>query len=210
MIEALNFENAYRHGDALPVLLRMRYGEFVERLKYEVPNYNGMEYDQYDTPAAVYLIWRDAAGNIQAGSRISPTNRPYMIRDLWPNSVQTTDLPSSPRVWEITRFFVGKHLPDDLRRRAHGELLCAYLEFGQYHGITSYIGTAPPRLWKHTLIKYGWPVEFLGEVTDVGFAEKIRSGLMRVSAEILANVRRTAGIAWPVLPDLDLPMEKAA
>jgi hypothetical protein len=47
MIEALNFENAYRHGDALPVLLRMRYGEFVERLKYEVPNYNGMEYDQY-------------------------------------------------------------------------------------------------------------------------------------------------------------------
>jgi N-acyl-L-homoserine lactone synthetase len=101
-------------------------------------------------------------------------------------------------------------LPEDLRRRAHGELLCAYLEFGQYHGIASYIGTAPPRLWKHTLIKYGWPVEFLGEVTDVGFAEKIRSSLMRVSAEILANVRRTAGIAWPVLPDLDLPMEKAA
>jgi acyl homoserine lactone synthase len=164
MIEALNFENAYRHGDALPVLLRMRYGEFVERLKYEVPNYNGMEYDQYDTPAAVYLIWRDAAGNIQAGSRISPTNRPYMIRDLWPNSVQTIDLPCSPTVWEITRFFVDKHLPDDLRRRAHGELLCAYLEFGLYHGIANYIGTAPPRLWKHTLIKYGWPVEFLGEV----------------------------------------------
>ena len=99
MIEALNFENAYRYGDTLPVLLRMRYGEFVERLKYEVPSYNGMEYDQHDTLAAVYLIWRDEAGKIQAGSRISPRNRPYMI----PNLVEFIDVPCSPRVWEITR-----------------------------------------------------------------------------------------------------------
>lgn len=210
MIELLNFETAHRHGDALPSLLRLRYAEFVERQKYDVPVYNGMEYDQYDTPAAVYLIWRDARGKIRAGTRIIPTNRPYMIKELWPTSVQYIDLPSSADVWEMTRFFVDKNLDEGLRKQAHGELLCAYLEFALFHNIARYIGTAPPRLWKHTLIKCGWPVEFVGDVTEIGFSEKIQTGIMLVSQDILDNVRLTMGIQAGVLLGFELPMEKVA
>lgn len=210
MIEVLNIETAHRFGDALPILLKLRFNEFVERLDYKVPTYNGMEYDQYDTPAAVYIAWRDADGRIAAGSRISPTHRPYMIKDLWPQSVQYQELPCTPRVWEITRFFVDRSLNEEQRIRAHAEILCAYLEFALKNGIRSYIGTAPPRLWKHTLIKYGWPVEFLGPVTIIDYSEKIQTGFMHVSAEVLAAVRLAGGIIQPVLPALDVPMEKAA
>lgn len=210
MIDMLNFETAHFYGDALPTLMRLRYSEFVERLKYEVPVYNGMEFDQYDTPAAVYFVWRDDAGKIRAGTRVSPTNRPYMIKDLWPQSVHYIDLPSSPTVWEITRFFVDKTLEESFRRQAHGEILCAYLEFALHHGITDYIGTAPPKLWKHTLIKCGWPVDFVGEVTEIGYLEKIQTGIMHVSQEILENVRATMDISESVLAAFDLPMEKVA
>jgi len=115
MIDVLNFETAHLYGDAFPKLLKLRYTEFVERLKYEVPTYNGMEYDQYDTPVAVYMVWRDETGNVRAGSRMIPTNRPYMIKDLWPHTVKYIDLPRSPDIWEITRLFVDKTLDDDSR-----------------------------------------------------------------------------------------------
>ena len=210
MIEALNFETAHCYGDALPAFMKLRYHEFVERLKYDVPTYNGMEYDQYDTPAAVYFIWRDADGMVRAGTRISPTNRPYMIKELWPQSVQYQELPSSPHIWEATRLVIDKNMDADMRSKAHGEILCAYLEFAIRNNISSYIGTAPPKLWKYTFLKSSWPVEFIGDVTDIGYFEKIITGVMPVSETILQNVRDVMGITATILPELELPLERAA
>lgn len=210
MIQALNIETAHLYGDAFPALLKQRYCEFVERLKYDVPTYNRMEYDQYDTPAAVYFVWRDAAGKVRAGSRISPTHRPYMIRDLWPGSIIYTTLPSSPSVWEVTRLFIDKTLSSDLRRIAHAEMLCAYLEFAQHNDITNYIGVAPPGLWKFTFLRCGWPVDFVSDVIDIGYSEKIVAGMVQTTPEIMANVRKTTAIDYTVLADLTLPLEKAA
>lgn len=210
MIEAINFETAHLYGDALPTLHKLRFNEFVERLKYKVPTYNRMEYDQYDTPAAVYFAWRDAAGHIRAGTRISPTNRPYMIKELWPQTVQYTELPCSPYIWEATRLFIDKELSKEEHQQAHGQILCAYLEFALRYNITSYIGTAPPGLWKYTFLKCGWPVEFIGEKTDIGYSEKIITGSMPVSGEILHDVRREMNVAAPVLHDNEIPMEQVA
>src|SRR5579871_6174557 len=98
MIIAMNYETAHLYGNAFAQLLKLRHAEFVERLNYNVPTYNGMEYDQYDTPAAVYMVWRDQQGNVRAGSRMTPTTRPYMLKDLWPQSIQYMDLPCSHHV----------------------------------------------------------------------------------------------------------------
>ena len=35
---------------------RLRHRLFVERNGWQVPSHDGMEYDQFDTPAAVYLV----------------------------------------------------------------------------------------------------------------------------------------------------------
>jgi N-acyl-L-homoserine lactone synthetase len=211
MINALNYETAHLHGNAFAQLLKLRHAEFVARLNYNVPTYNGMEYDQYDTPAAVYMVWRDLYGNVRAGSRMCPTTRPYMLKELWPQSIRYMDLPCSHDVWEITRLFVDRTLEEPSRRQAHGELLCAYIEFALRNGINTFIGCAPPRLWKHTMIKCGWPVEFVGDVTEINESEKIQAGIVRVSLDALQNIRATMEISGPVLDlENDLPMEKAA
>lgn len=210
MILAFNYETAHRFGDAFPTLLRLRHKEFVERLGYKVPTYNGMEYDQYDTPAAVYFAWLDVHQRIRAGTRIAPTNRPYMIKDLWPQTVQQIALPCSFQTWEATRLFIDKDLDKTEHKLAHGEILCAYLEFALRFGISSYIGTAPPGLWKYTFLKSGWPVEFVGNPTEIDYSEKIITGLMPVSDRILGNVREQMGIKNAVLPGAIIPLERAA
>ncbi len=54
MIDVLTWENAHFYGSALASQHRLRYRLFVERQGWDVPCYQGMEYDQFDTPAAVY------------------------------------------------------------------------------------------------------------------------------------------------------------
>ena len=159
MIDVFNVATSHMYGDTLRRLHECRYREFVQRHKYEVPVYNGMEYDQYDTPAAVYFTWKDNAGAIRSGLRIVPTTRPYMIGDMWPKTVESIALPREPETWEATRFFVDKSSDAALRHSAHGHILSALLEFGLHYGITRYIATAPPKLWDYTFRRCGWPVE---------------------------------------------------
>jgi acyl homoserine lactone synthase len=208
MIEALNIETAHRYNDTLPMLLKCRYNEFILRQKYAVPSYNKMEYDQYDTPAAVYFAWKDEEGGIKAGMRIHPTDRPYMIKDMWPQALHYIDLPNSQTIWEMTRFFVDSSIvAGPMRRQAHGELLCALLEFALYHGITNYIGIAPPVLWDFTYRRCGWPAKAAGKVIDIGFTEKVQVCILDVSQDILEKVRATMNIKGTTLSCLPLPIE---
>ena len=41
--------------------------------------FQGMEYDQYDTPAATYFVWQDGEGVVRGVARVIPTDRPYML-----------------------------------------------------------------------------------------------------------------------------------
>jgi acyl homoserine lactone synthase len=59
-----------------------------------------MEYDQYDTPAATYLVWLDGSGVARGCVRVTPTDRPYMIRDNWPEMCETRPLPDSLSEWK--------------------------------------------------------------------------------------------------------------
>lgn len=204
MIDALNFETAHRYGDALPALLRCRYKEFVARQKYDVPVYNGMEYDQYDTPAAVYLTWKDGQGAVRAGIRILPTARPYMIQELWPQTVQYMPMPCARDFWEVTRFFIDRSLDPVVRQQAHGEILCALLEFALHHDIARYIGIAPPKLWVHTFRKCGWPANPAGDVVDIGFSEKVQACVMDVSRATLENVRATMKVSRAVISCMEI------
>jgi acyl homoserine lactone synthase len=204
MINIFNFETAHHYGDAFPSLLKCRYKEFVGRQQYEVPSFNGMEYDQYDTPAAIYFAWKDGKGKVNAGMRAVPTSRPYMIKDLWPHTVKHVELPENPKIWEITRFFIDREIHAEQRREAHGEILCALLEFAIHCGITNYIGTAPPTLWNHTFRRCGWPAQTVGDETDIRFSEKIQTCMMDVSTDVLESVRQTMGISTTFQSNLAL------
>jgi N-acyl-L-homoserine lactone synthetase len=63
---------------------RLRHKCIVQRQGWNVPAIRSMEYDQYDNPAAYYLVWRDWNGKAYGSSRLCPTDRPYMLEEIFP------------------------------------------------------------------------------------------------------------------------------
>lgn len=203
MLHAINIENAHELGSVLPQLHRLRYRQFKERQSYDVPAYNGMEYDQYDTPATVYLVWLDGGGIVRGCSRLNPTDRPYMLKDLWPHMADRP-LPCSPFVWEGTRICIDKDLTAERRERVKWEIVLGYLEFGLANGITKYVGVMQNYIWRKVFIASGWGAEYLGGERLVDGA-RTRAGEVLVSPEALRRVRQTTGILDQVLLNPRIP-----
>ncbi len=197
MIDCVTLETSHLFADAMASQHRLRHRVFVEQQRWDVPTFHGMEYDQYDTPAAVYLVWRDFEGEARAVARLSPTNRPYMVRDLWPDLVQSRALPDSPHIWEGTRLCVDQKLPKDIRRRAVSELLAGCLEYGLAHDIHEYIIVAPMIVLR-TYKLCGCSIEALGTPRAIDGAE-LTAATCDVDENILQVVRQRANIDDRVL-----------
>jgi acyl homoserine lactone synthase len=197
MLYAINIENAHEYGSVLAQLHRLRYRQFRERQSYDVPVYKDMEYDQYDTIATVHLVWLDNHGIVRGCSRLNPTDRPYMLRDIWPFMVKE-DLPESPRVWEGSRICIEKDLSGELRERIKWEIVLGYLEFGLKNGIEKYIGVMQNFIWRRVFMQSGWGAEFLGEEQIID-GIKTRAGQVIVSSEALERVRQSTDIFECVL-----------
>ena len=198
MIDAITFETAHLLGDALPSMYRFRHRVFVERQNYDVPNHNGMEWDQFDTPAAVYLLWRDDERKVRGMFRLIPTTFPYMIKEVWPQLVESDKLPSRPDMWETSRFGIDRDLPPPERKRIFGELMCASTEFGLANGIREYVTLTAPAFFRSAISNYDLAVEYLGTRHKLERLPVV-VGKWGVSQDKLTMMRRYHGIDGPVL-----------
>lgn len=194
MVIAVNIRNDHQHGGLIYKQFELRHQSFVERQSYDVPTFDGMEYDKYDTPATNYLVWTDDEGNVRGVSRKAPTDRSYMIKDIWPAIVTKMPLPNSDDIWESSRFAVDKHLDAATRRQIIGDLVCAGLEFGLTNGIKGYVGVMPPAIWRSVFERCGWKIEQIGPVITLETGERIVAGWMEVREEYLEAVRQTMQI----------------
>ena len=198
MIDCVNTETAHLFGDALPAQFRLRHRIFVERQRWNLSSFRGMEYDQYDTPATQYLIWRELNGEARGIARLNPTDRPYMFKEIFADHFEVDDIPSAPDVWEGTRFGVDRGLDAGSRNRIIAELLCACLEYGLSAGIRQYLVLMPLVVLKRTFPNMGCKVEIIGAQKRMGL-DMVAPALCDVSHEILANVHAKTGIRHPVL-----------
>jgi len=198
MIDAITLETAHHLGDALGSMHRLRHRVFVERQKYNVPTYRNMEWDQFDTPAAVYLVWRDEEGEARAVTRLIPTTLPYMIQELWADLVEGEMLPSEDRVWEATRFGIDRGLSPDKRREVLGELVCGCLEFGLRNNIDEFLCVMPIQIINGAIRAAGVTVDVLGEPKKLGGLPVV-SGRVYITRQALLSARRFYGIKNPVL-----------
>lgn len=164
MIEAFSLKTAHLFGDALASQARLRHKVFVERRHLAHLSFDGMEYDEFDTPAAVYFVWRDAARIVRGLVRVSPTSMPYMLQKYWPFLCDSRELPQSEDVWEMTRVCVDHRFHPPLRRRIIPELLCALQEFCLDRRIEAIVGVTRRHLVDHYLHE---GVEWLGETTEI-------------------------------------------
>jgi len=86
---------------------RMRKRVFKDRMGWDVQvTAGGLEVDQFDIDDTVYLLALNDDRQVIGNWRLLPTTGPTMIRDVWPQFLDTLDMPSNPDVWETSRFAV--------------------------------------------------------------------------------------------------------
>lgn len=198
MISCISCSNIHEFGRAYHSQFRLRHEEFIERQDYDVPVFEEMEFDQYDTPASRYLVYHTDEGEALGATRLTPTALSCMLSDLWPQLVDDKSLLRSDKIWEGTRYCVDKSVPPQLRQRIVQEMACAYLEFGLGLGLQKIIGLMPTYIYRSVFERQGIEMEYLGPVQLVG-RHKCRAVAIPIHAQQLNSVRRKTGICHPVL-----------
>lgn len=163
-VTTLSFENMHNHGELFANMLRARHRTFIEGRNWDLPQADGMEFDQYDTPASRWVAVHEF-GRVLAGVRLTPTTArcgiySYMIRDAQlglldsiPSDLLWDEAPVADHVWESSRVFVSDGVPAKLRLRVQIELIGEMVRSARSLGATSLLGIVPehsPRLARRT------------------------------------------------------------
>jgi acyl homoserine lactone synthase len=153
MIEAFSLRTAHWFSDALASQARLRFKVFVEQRGLDHRFFEDMEYDEFDTPGSVYFVWRDEREVVRGLLRLLPTTIPYMLKTFWPHLVESSELPASPQIWEVTRICVDRSYNSHLRSRIMPKLLCAVQEYCSANAITHVVGVTRAHLITHFIRK---------------------------------------------------------
>ena len=194
---AVTWETAHRYGEAWISHHRLRYRMFVERQQWTVPHFRQIEYDEFDTPAATYILTVDDEFRALGTLRLIPTTRPYMVESLWPDLVDE-ELPHRDTIWEASRFGCDRNLDAASRRRVVAELLLGCQEFGVANGISKYLAVMPLPIFKCVIAANGCPVTLFRSTPRL-HRHQIAAAYIDVSPATLEAVRRHTGIRSTVL-----------
>lgn len=83
---------------------RYRHRVFIERLGWRLKSDNGLERDEFDACAAIYVSSRDDSGRINGVARLLPTTSPYLLERVFPKLLEGQLPPRDAGVWELSRF----------------------------------------------------------------------------------------------------------
>jgi acyl homoserine lactone synthase len=169
-VDIVTWGNAHLFGDALAQSYQVRHRAFIEKQNWDVPHCFGMEYDTYDTPAAVYLLARNEFGTVLGLTRLIPTQRPYMLDEIWPNMLGERVGVHAQDVWEATRFAVDPTLDAERRQGVALAITLACLEFGLANNIKSYFVLSPLAVLRRIIGPGGAGCAYtpLGEIETFG------------------------------------------
>ncbi len=157
----LSFSNLHRHGDLFAAYMRARKDVFIDRLHWTLPVADGMEFDQYDTPLARWVVIHEF-GEVLAGVRFMPTTaqvglHSYMLRDAQlgllphiPTDVLFFKAPVHDRIWEATRLFITDAVPGHRRQAVQAELMRGFAATARAGGAGHVIGIVPA-VWSRWL-----------------------------------------------------------
>lgn len=148
----LSYSNIHQHGELFANLFRARRDSFILRNNWDLPQTEGMEFDQYDTPQARWVAVHEY-GHVLAGARLAPTTArcgiySYMIRDAQrgvlggdiPQDLLWDAAPVDPHVWELTRGFVRSDVPQSMRRRVQIALTNSFMAAAREAGASRMLG----------------------------------------------------------------------
>ncbi|RJF94671.1 GNAT family N-acetyltransferase [Oleomonas cavernae] len=201
MIDLVGPWNHAESGRLLHAMHAMRHQVFVAEKHWSLPvpaAQEGLEADQFDGPATVYLIRRDETGAVIASMRMLATTAPHTLTHVFRHLV-TAALPTGPGVWESSRGCVRADHRNALDRRGHpaGDVLCAMLELALLREVHTITFVVTQRVWE-MFSALGWTMERLGD-SDVLDGEVTFPGLVRVNLATLKRTRAAFAISEPLL-----------
>lgn len=157
----LSFQNIHQHGELLVDFLRARKRTFIDRLHWTLPQVDGMEFDQYDTPLCRWIVIHEF-GEVMGGIRLTPTTArcgiySYMLRDAQlglldgiPRDVLFFDAPVSQTIWEASRLFITEEVPAHRRLQVQSVLMGNLATSAREVGASQVIGIVPA-VWSRWL-----------------------------------------------------------
>ncbi len=173
----LSFDNIHTHGELFTTLLRARRQSFIVRNNWDLPEADGMEYDQYDTPASRWVAVHHL-GEVLAGIRLTPTTArcgiySYMIRDAQrglldsiPSDLLDFEAPVAPHIWESSRVFVSQSVPAKMRMRVQANLMGEMISAARTMGATQILGLVPA-VWSRWIGRLDLDAEPAGPVMEI-------------------------------------------
>jgi N-acyl-L-homoserine lactone synthetase len=188
MLHLTEADCSAKEGDVLRAMFAARKEVFIDLLGWDVPVLGGrFEVDQFDDEHATYLVVTDPAGAHLASARLLPTTRPHILADLYA-LLCDDEVPRGPRIYEVTRFCLDRHIGAKQRRIARDRLVMALAEFALAEGIERYTGVADVG-WLEQILAFGWRAWPLGDPRPIGgrrlgaLAIEISSDTTRLLAE---------------------------
>jgi len=177
-VTTLSYTNLHNHGELFANMFRARHRTFIVQNKWDLPEADGMEFDQYDTPASRWVAVHQN-GEVMAGVRLTPTIHrcgiyTYMIRDAQlglldsiPANLLYKEAPVDEHIWESSRVFVSDQVPAKMRLRVQMQLIHEMVISARDLGASSVLGLIPevaPRLAR----RVGLDCVPAGPVMDIG------------------------------------------
>lgn len=185
----------------LQQMYRLRASVFRERLGWDVQVTDGMEIDQFDDYAPLYILSLNGNGDLMGSVRLLPTTGPNMLADVFNCLLPKGDAICSPLIWESSRFCISDEAAN-IRTQSKinfvtGELLAAIHEVGISSGLQSIVSVYDTRI-KRVLKQAGCDGEILGKPQKIGKV-KAYAGLFPMTIETLKQVQSAAGISASVI-----------
>jgi acyl homoserine lactone synthase len=197
----------YPHEHIHASMHRLRHALYRKGANWQLPEEEDMEFDEFDTLAARYLVGIDEAGCIRAQSRMIPCDRPYMLATMWPELAQMVPLPRTARDAEGSRTGVDVTLPKDEYRRWFAKLLIANVEWAVKEGIERLSFVTYQRVAEKSLEGAGLDVTYYGPTMSFPDGRFI-AGVFPVSAQLAIDLRDLNHIEGDVF--VPLPADRRA
>jgi acyl homoserine lactone synthase len=193
---------AGEHGLGAPLLdsmYRLRSEIFHDRLDWDVRVENGREHDWFDLIGPHYLVAHDGASRALGCSRLLPTTGPNMLRDVFPFLLDGVPPPTSPGIWEVSRFAISC----DCAGSGFGfgdvpaAMLIEMFRFASANGIADLVGvTSAPieRMLRHMGLRVerlGTPRR-IGKVISLAFRMPVEENLRMIGPALSETVSRAA------------------
>lgn len=103
-MQFISGDSTVLHPDLMVDMARYRHNVFVKKLGWQLQCQDSLEYDQFDREDTVYVVAQNEASEVIGTARLLPTTRPYLLGDVFPQLLHGAPPPSSPDVWELSRF----------------------------------------------------------------------------------------------------------